>query len=76
MVGIKILNEHHRQVVLLELIAGGYSNKQIARKIGLAERTTVNYVSELIDNLHANNRTHAVVIGLQQGIIKLGEVNK
>lgn len=63
------------QVRLLELIACGYSNKQIARNIGYTERTVTNKVAILMQKLNANNRTHAVVIGLQNEIIKLSEVN-
>jgi len=42
---------------VLELIAEGMSNRQIAHTIFLAEGTVKNYVSRIMDKLHANTRT-------------------
>ena len=42
-----------REVEILRLIAGGYSNKEIARSIHLAEGTVKNYVSDILDKLNS-----------------------
>jgi len=50
-----------REVAILRLIAGGYSNKEIARTVFLAEGTVKNYVSEILDKLGTRDRTRAVL---------------
>lgn len=45
-----------RESHILELIAQGLSNKQIAAKVFLAEGTVKNYVSRIMEKLHADNR--------------------
>jgi len=50
-----------REVAILRLIAGGYSNKEIARTLFLAEGTVKNYVSEILDKLDTRDRTRAVL---------------
>jgi len=50
-----------REVAILRLIAGGYSNKEIARTLFLAEGTVKNYVSDILDKLGTRDRTRAVL---------------
>lgn len=50
---------------VLELIAQGMSNKQIANAIFLAEGTVKNYVSRIMEKLHANTRTELAVMSLR-----------
>jgi len=50
-----------REISVLRLIAGGYSNKEIARALGLVEGTVKNYVSEILVKLEARDRTQAVL---------------
>lgn len=50
-----------KEVAILRLIAGGYSNKEIARTLFLAEGTVKNYVSEILDKLDTRDRTRAVL---------------
>jgi DNA-binding NarL/FixJ family response regulator len=52
---------NEREVSILRLIAGGYSNKEIARTLFLAEGTVKNYVSEILDKLGTRDRTRAVL---------------
>lgn len=59
------LTEKERQV--LQLISEGKSNKQIARMLLLTEGTTKNYVSRIMDKLHARSRTELAVIALRRG---------
>jgi DNA-binding NarL/FixJ family response regulator len=51
---------------VLQLIAEGKSNKQIASMLFLAEGTVKNYVSRIMDKLHANSRTELAVIALRR----------
>jgi DNA-binding NarL/FixJ family response regulator len=51
---------------VLQLIAEGKSNKQIATTLFLAEGTVKNYVSRIMEKLHAGSRTELAVIALRQ----------
>jgi DNA-binding NarL/FixJ family response regulator len=51
---------------VLQLIAEGKSNKQIAGMLFLAEGTVKNYVSRIMEKLHAGSRTELAVIALRQ----------
>jgi DNA-binding NarL/FixJ family response regulator len=53
------LTEREREV--LELIAEGASNAQIARALGLTTKTVQNYVSRILDKLHIADRTQAAL---------------
>ncbi len=50
-----------RERSILRLVAGGYSNKEIARSLHLSEGTIKNYMSELLVKLDCRDRTHAVL---------------
>jgi len=52
---------------VLDLIAQGLSNKQIAATVHLAEGTVKNYVSRIMDKLHAHSRTELAVRSMQRG---------
>jgi DNA-binding NarL/FixJ family response regulator len=59
-----------RELQVLELIRLGTRNKQIANQLSIAE-TTVNYhIKNIIIKLKANDRTHAVVIALERGLLQ------
>ena len=58
------LNEKETKV--LQLIAEGKSNKQIGAMLFLAEGTVKNYVSRIMEKLHAGSRTELAVIALRQ----------
>ena len=58
-----------REVAILRLLAGGYSNKEIARGLFLAEGTVKNYVSTLLDKLGTRDRTRAVLKAITLRII-------
>jgi DNA-binding NarL/FixJ family response regulator len=61
---IAALNEKETKV--LQLIAEGKSNKQIAGLLFLAEGTVKNYVSRIMEKLHAESRTELAVMALRQ----------
>ena len=60
-----------REIDVLRLIATGNANKEIAAQLSIAEDTVKGHVSNILGKLGANDRTHAVTIGLKRGIIEL-----
>ncbi|MBS1911496.1 MAG: response regulator transcription factor [Bacteroidetes bacterium] len=60
-----------RETEVLRLIALGRSNKEIAAALGITERTVKFHVSSILSKLGAANRTEAVAIAAQQGIVTL-----
>lgn len=60
-----------RELDVLRLIARGNANKEIAAQLSLAEETVKSHVTRILNKLRANDRTQAVTIGLQRGIIEL-----
>jgi len=61
-----------REIEILEFIAKGYLNKQIAAELGISEQTIKNHVTSILRKLNANARTEAVVVAIKQGLIKIG----
>jgi len=60
-----------REMEVLRLVAAGNANKEIAAQLTLAEDTVKRHVTNILAKLQANDRTHAVTIGLKRGIIQL-----
>jgi DNA-binding NarL/FixJ family response regulator len=60
-----------REIDVLQLIAAGNANKAIAVRLSIAEETVKSHITNIISKLGANDRTHAVTIGLKRGIIEL-----
>jgi len=60
-----------RQIEILRLIAAGKANKNIADQLNIGEATVKSHVTGILSKLGANDRTHAVTIGLKRGIIDL-----
>lgn len=60
-----------REIEVLRLIATGNSNKLIADQLSVGEATVKSHVTNILSKLGANDRTHAVTIGLKRGIIEL-----
>ena len=60
-----------REIEVLRLVAAGNANKEIAAQLDLAEDTVKRHVTNILSKLGANDRTHAVTIGLKRGIIEL-----
>ncbi|NZA25022.1 response regulator transcription factor [Luteimonas sp. SJ-92] len=58
-----------REVSILRLLAGGYSNREIARSLFLAEGTVKNYVSVILDKLGTRDRTRAVLKAITLRVI-------
>ena len=60
-----------REIDVLRLIAAGNGNKQVADLLCIGEATVRTHVGNILSKLGANDRTHAVTIGLSRGIIEL-----
>src|SRR4030088_906142 len=60
-----------REIEVLRLISGGNANKEIAAQLSITEETVKGHVKTILAKLDANDRTHAVTIGLKRGIIEL-----
>lgn len=60
-----------KEIDVLRLIAAGNPNKEIAAQLSVTEETVKSRVRNILDKLAANDRTHAVSIGLKRGIIEL-----
>ncbi len=60
-----------REMQVLELMAKGYRNKEIARDLCITERTVKFHANILFQKLNVDSRTEAVSQALQRGIIKL-----
>jgi DNA-binding NarL/FixJ family response regulator len=60
-----------REIDVLRLIAAGNANKQIAGHLSIGEATVKSHVTNILSKLGANDRAHAVTIGLKRGIIEL-----
>ena len=60
-----------RETEILNYIAQGYLNKQIALVLGISEQTIKNHVTSVLRKLNANARTDAVVVGIKQGLISI-----
>jgi DNA-binding NarL/FixJ family response regulator len=60
-----------RETEVLRLISKGNANKIIADQLSITEETVKSHVKNILSKLGANDRTHAVTIGLKRGIIDL-----
>ncbi len=60
-----------REHEVLTLIAQGCSNRQVAERLNIAEKTVRIHVSSLLDKLDARDRTQAAIYAIQRGIVHL-----
>jgi len=58
-----------QESAVLRLVAAGYSNKEVARYLGIAVGTVKNHVSEMLRKLNARDRTHAVIKAMAGNIL-------
>jgi len=59
-----------RETEILRLMSGGYSNKEIARSLDVAEGTVKNHVSNILSKLGVRDRTRAVLKALELGLVQ------
>ncbi|MBV8845514.1 MAG: response regulator transcription factor [Bryobacterales bacterium] len=60
-----------REVEVLSFVARGLANKEIAHKLGTANGTIKMHVQNILEKLGASDRTHAVTIAIERGILHL-----
>ena len=60
-----------REIQVVNELAKGLANKEIAAQLYITEETVKSRVKNILSKLGANDRTHAVTIGLKRGIIEL-----
>jgi len=60
-----------RETEILDHMAQGYLNKQIADVLSVSEQTIKNHITSILRKLNANARTHAVVIAIKKGLISI-----
>lgn len=60
-----------REIEVLQLIAGGNPNKQIAWRLGVGEETVKSNIKSIFAKLQVSDRTHAVTTAARRGIIEL-----
>lgn len=63
-----------RQVEILQMIANGLSTKQVARELGITQKTVHNHLNAIYRRLDAQSLTHAVLSAVRLGIIDLNSV--
>jgi DNA-binding CsgD family transcriptional regulator len=68
-VSLRELGITRRELEILELIADGLSNREIAEKLFVSENTVKTHSSRLFDKLSAKRRTQAVQLGKELGLI-------
>jgi DNA-binding NarL/FixJ family response regulator len=61
-----------RQVEILQRIADGLTTKQVARDLGISQKTVHNHLNAIYRRLDTQNLTHAILSAVRQGIIQLG----
>jgi two-component system NarL family response regulator len=60
-----------REIKVLQCIASGMRNKEIAYHLGITEATANAHVKHILEKLNVSDRTHAVTTALKRGIIRL-----
>lgn len=58
-----------RELEVLRMVAAGCSNRRIGADLGISEQTVKGHLKNIMGKLSANDRTHAVTIAVQRGII-------
>jgi DNA-binding NarL/FixJ family response regulator len=59
-----------REAEVVRLMAGGYSNREIAEALGTAEGTVKNHVSSILAKFGVRDRTRAVLKALETGVLR------
>lgn len=60
-----------REIQILDYVAQGFSNKQIALELGISTNTVKDFISKILTKLNANDRTEAAVIAIKRGMISI-----
>jgi DNA-binding NarL/FixJ family response regulator len=60
-----------REVEVLTLVGEGLANKEIARQLGISEKTVKNHIGNIFSKLHVCDRTQAVLYAIRKGLVKV-----
>ncbi len=60
-----------RELEVLDLVAEGMSNREIAEKLYISENTAKNHVRNILEKLHTHTRTEAVMCAVRERIIDI-----
>jgi two-component system, NarL family, response regulator len=60
----------NRELVILQCVASGRANKEIAAQLGVSEGTVKSHVNKIMRKLGAVSRTDAALVGLRKGLVK------
>ena len=61
----------NRELDVLRLVGGGFSNQEIANQLVITEHTVRTHLSNIFTKLHCNNRTEAALYALNKGLTSL-----
>ena len=61
----------HRELEVLQMLAAGLSNKEIASRLNISEHTAKFHVASILGKLGAGSRTEAVSLGIRRGLVLL-----
>jgi DNA-binding NarL/FixJ family response regulator len=64
-----------RELQIIKALAQGKSNKEVARTLGISERTVRNHASNIYTKLHVFDRTQAVLYAVREGLIDLDNLD-
>ncbi|NPV87204.1 MAG: response regulator transcription factor [Anaerolineae bacterium] len=59
-----------REIEVLRVVALGWSNQEIARRLNISERTVTKHISNILAKLHLENRTQAAYYAIRQGLVQ------
>jgi DNA-binding NarL/FixJ family response regulator len=62
-----------RELEVLALVAKGLTNKEIAQRLFISDKTARNHVASCLEKLHANDRTEAATTAIARGLIRIAE---
>lgn len=62
-----------RETEILEYVAKGYLNKQIADALDVSEQTIKNHVTSILRKLNVNARTQAVIVAIKRGLVSIAK---
>jgi two-component system, NarL family, response regulator LiaR len=60
-----------REIDVLKAIAEGLSNREIAGRLSISEKTVKNHINNILSKLHLYDRTQATLYAIRTGIVKV-----